>query len=550
MDVTALRNKLSQLGQDHLLEFWDDPDLTDDLRRSLYDDITGTNVEEVLKFFETSTANMNNSEKVDERMEPIPSELFGSVTRSGKNLDRWYKDGLKQISQGKVGVLLLAGGQGTRLGVKYPKGMYNVGLPSEKTLYQLQAERILKAQELALELTGEKGVIPWYIMTSEHTKEPTREFFKQHNHFGIGEDDLVLFEQEMLPCVSFEGKIILDQKHKISRAPDGNGGLYRALGNCKILDDMERRGVTYVHVYCVDNILVKMADPTFIGFCIDKGANCGAKVVEKAYPTEPVGVVCRVDGQYQVVEYSEITLPTAEKRSEDGRLTFSAGNICNHFFTIEFLKSVVNENESRLRHHVAKKKIPFIDGEGKRIAPEKPNGIKMEKFVFDVFRFSNNFAVFEVLREDEFSPLKNSTKSEKDNPTTARHALLSLHHRWVLNAGGNFIDSDGTPIPAIPRYSRVIEDHLNAKCFNTAIRRTKQTHRIVPYEKHTIPTHRESSRRAHDPDCYPVTCEVSPLLSYAGEGLDKICNGKKFCPPILLNQANVIAEKQDTINTQ
>nr|XP_054757040.1 UDP-N-acetylhexosamine pyrophosphorylase-like [Lytechinus pictus] len=176
-----------------------------------------------------------------------------------------------------------------------------------------------------------------------------------------------------------------------------------------------------------------------------------------------------------------------------------------------------SENESRLRHHVAKKKIPFIDGEGKRITPEKPNGIKMEKFVFDVFRFSNNFAVFEVLREDEFSPLKNSTKSEKDNPTTARHALLSLHHRWVLNAGGNFIDSDGTPIPAIPRYSRVIEDHMNAKCFNTPIRRTKHTHRIVPYETHPIPTHRESSRRAHDPDCYPVTCEVSPLLSYAGE---------------------------------
>nr|XP_054757039.1 UDP-N-acetylhexosamine pyrophosphorylase-like [Lytechinus pictus] len=517
MDVTALRNKLSQLGQDHLLEFWDDPDLTDDLRRSLYSDITGTNVEEVLKFFETSTANMNNSEKVDERMEPIPSELFGSVTRSGKNLDRWYKDGLKQISQGKVGVLLLAGGQGTRLGVKYPKGMFNVGLPSEKTLYQLQAERILKAQELALELTGEKGVIPWYIMTSEHTKGPTREFFKQHNHFGIGEDDLVLFEQEMLPCVSFEGKIILDQKHKISRAPDGNGGLYRALGNCKILDDMERRGVTYVHVYCVDNILVKMADPTFIGFCIDKGANCGAKVVEKAYPTEPVGVVCRVDGQYQVVEYSEITLPTAEKRSEDGRLTFSAGNICNHFFTIEFLKSVVKV---------------LYNGENMMINREAIS-VKMLS-----------------LWRTKLSPLKNSTKSEKDNPTTARHALLSLHHRWVLNTGGNFIDSDGTPIPAIPRYSRVIEDHMNAKCFNTPIRRTKHTHRIVPYETHPIPTHRESSRRAHDPDCYPVTCEVSPLLSYAGEGLDKICNGKKFCPPILLNQANVIAEKQDTINTQ
>ncbi|XP_071490935.1 UDP-N-acetylhexosamine pyrophosphorylase-like isoform X1 [Diadema antillarum] len=518
MDVTSLRQKLASLGQDHVLQFWDDPELDDEQRRALYDDIQATNVAEVLQFFSTSTSNMDNKEKVDDRMEPIPSELFGSVTRSGKYLDQWYKEGLKQISKGKVGVLLLAGGQGTRLGVKYPKGMYNVGLPSSKTLYQLQAERILKLQELALELTGEKGTIPWYIMTSEHTKEPTRDFFKSHNHFGIDEADLVLFEQEMLPCVSFEGKIILDQKWKIARAPDGNGGLYRALGNCKILEDMDRRGVQYVHVYCVDNILVKMADPAFVGFCIAKGANCGAKVVEKAYPTEPVGVVCRLDGQYEVVEYSEITLSTAEKRNEDGRLMFSAGNICNHFFTTDFLRSVVNENESRLQHHVAKKKIPFINGEGKRVVPEKPNGIKMEKFVFDVFKFSNNFAVFEVLREDEFSPLKNSTKSEKDNPTTARHALLSLHHRWVLNAGGDFVDADGTPIPAIPRYSRQISDDPQS-----------------------------NNRRANDPDGYPVTCEVSPLLSYAGEGLDRICSGKKFTPPLLLNQSFVMSEKQDTI---
>lgn len=502
MDVDSLRNKLSTLGQEHLLDYWHE--LTDDQKQNLYDDIEGTNIEEVVSFFQNASKNMKNSNiKVDEKMEPVPTDLLGSVTRSGKKLNEWYNKGLKEIAKGHVSVLLMAGGQGTRLGVSSPKGMYNVGLPSQKTLYQLQAEKILKVQQLAEEYAGEKGVVPWYIMTSEYTQESTMEFFKKHDFFGLKEENIIMFEQNMLPCMTFDGKIILDQKWKISRAPDGNGGLYRAIGKHHILEDMVRRGVQYVHVYGVDNILVKLADPSFVGFCLSKNAECGAKVCEKSHPTEQVGVVCRVDGKYQVVEYSEITLKTAERRNEDGRLTFNAGSICNHFFTVDFLAQVVRKHEPLLGHHVAKKKIPYIDEQGMRVTPDKPNGIKMEKFVFDVFTFTNDFAVFEVLREDEFSPLKNSLKAEKDNPITSRHSVLSLHHRWVLNAGGKFVDQDGTPIPAIP------------------------------------------SRRENDPDSYPVVCEVSPLLSYGGEGLEKYCNQKCFTPPVLLNKDFVNQDKSD-----
>ncbi|XP_072045334.1 UDP-N-acetylhexosamine pyrophosphorylase-like isoform X2 [Amphiura filiformis] len=504
MNVEELREELAHFGQEHLLEFWDD--LDSEKKQELYDDIKSTDIGEVLQFFTKAMENAGEVEKVDEKMEPIPSELIGSVTRSGKELEKWYNEGLKQVANGKVCVLLMAGGQGTRLGVTYPKGMYDVGLPSTKTLYELQAQRIQRIQQLAYEKTGKHGVVPWYIMTSEHTKDPTEAFFKRNNYFGLIKENVVMFEQNMLPCISFEGKIILDQKHKISRAPDGNGGLYRALASCNIIDDMEQRGLKYCHVYGVDNILVKLADPWFVGFCIAKGANCGAKVVEKAYPTEPVGVICRVDGKFQVVEYSEITLKTAERRNQDGRLMFSAGNICNHFFTTDFLRELAREHEPRLKHHIAKKKIPFIDNSGERIVPTKPNGIKMEKFVFDVFEFSMDFAAFEVLREDEFSPLKNGIKADKDNPTTARHALLSLHHRWVLNAGGRFVDKDGTPIPAIP------------------------------------------SQKATDPDEYPVVCEISPLLSFSGEGLQPLCDGREFTPPVLLSEGDYQEDKESRID--
>ncbi|XP_033113283.1 UDP-N-acetylhexosamine pyrophosphorylase-like [Anneissia japonica] len=275
MDFESLRESLAEHNQEHLLDFVND--LNEDEKLALYNDITNTNIKEVVKFFKTATESMDSQTKVDDKMEPIPSDMFGSVTRSGKKLKQWEISGLEAVGKSKVCVLLLAGGQGTRLGVSYPKGMYNVGLPSGKPLYQLQAERILRLQQYAKEETGQSGTIPWYIMTSEHTQEPTEEFFASRNFFGLQKEDIVFFEQNMLPCMSFEGKIIMSSKSKIARAPDGNGGLYRALDE-KILSDMERRGVQYIHVYCVDNILVKMADPAFIGFCISKGANCGAKV--------------------------------------------------------------------------------------------------------------------------------------------------------------------------------------------------------------------------------------------------------------------------------
>ncbi|EDO47862.1 predicted protein [Nematostella vectensis] len=470
MDIEKLRKDLKEHGQEQLLKFWNE--LDENQQKKFYDELKGIDYAKTNRSFTVATEDAENhrGEKKDERIKPIPPEHFGSVARAGNNLKVWEEKGLQEIGESKVAVLLLAGGQGTRLGVSYPKGMYNVGLPSGKTLYQLQAERIRKVEELAAKKSGKKCIVPWYLMTSEHTKESTSKFFSDNDYFGLDKENFVVFEQNTIPCMSFEGKIILADKGKLARAPDGNGGLYAALLTHKILEDMEKRGVEYIHVYGVDNILVKMADPVFIGFCIGKGADCGAKVVEKTIPTEAVGVVCLCDGKYEVVEYSEISNNAAEKRDADGKLTFRAGNIANHFFTFKFLEAICREHENELPFHIAKKKIPHVDDSGKIVTPVTPNGIKLEKFVFDVFGFTENLAVLEVLREDEFSPLKNAPGSAKESPETARQMTIDLHYRHIIAAGGKFVDSDGVVVPAVARTQSA-----------------------------------------------PVVCEISPLLSYFGE---------------------------------
>lgn len=352
--------------------------------------------------------------------------------------------------------------------------MFDVGLQSHKTLFCIQAERIQKLEKLAEDLTGKRGFIMWYIMTSEHTKKPTLEYFKANNYFGLQEKHVVVFKQGSLPCFDYDGRIILDEKNRVSRSPDGNGGIYRAMHDSGILNDMKKLGILYLHAHSVDNILIKVADPVFIGYCIQEKADCAAKVVEKCASNETVGVVAIVDGKYQVVEYSEISSKTAEMRNSDGRLTFSAGNICNHFFTADFLDKVGKVYEPYLKLHVAKKKIPFVDNAGKRLIPDKPNGIKIEKFVFDVFKFAEKFVVMEVPREEEFSALKNADSAGKDCPSTARADLHRLHRKYIENAGG------------------IVHGDI---------------------------------------------CEISPFVSYAGENLKPLVEGKSFSSPIYLRDS-------------
>ena len=346
---------------------------------------------------------------------------------SDEERSEWRRVGLEMIGAGKLGILLLAGGQGTRLGSSKPKGCYDVGLPSRKSLFQLQAERILRLQTMA---GCKEGTIRWYIMTSPATNQDTMDFFESHGFFGLKKDQIVFFSQGMLPAFTEDGKIIMEEEGKVAMAPDGNGGVYLALEKHGIFEDMEKNGVEALDCCSVDNILVRLGDPVFAGYCVVNDIQCGSRVVAKSYPEEKVGVFAQRRGKLAVVEYSE--LDPIEACAQDlgtGELFYNWSNICLHYFEREWLRSVSNKLSQEGTYHIAKKNIPSIQG-------AKVPGIKLELFIFDTFGMAEEWGLMEVNREEEFSPVKNGPGSASDSPDTARQDLLNLHTSWVRSNGG------------------------------------------------------------------------------------------------------------------
>lgn len=260
-----------------------------------------------------------------------------------------------------------------------------------------------------------------------------------------------------LPALSNDGKLLLSTPGSVAEAPDGNGGVYSALRKplapnttTSVLSDLHDRNIKYVHAYCVDNCLVKVADPTFIGYCIDRNVPCGTKVVRKHIPTESVGVLAQRGDGYAIIEYSELSREKAEARAADGRLSFWAANIVNHFYTTDFLDTV-EAMERKMAFHIARKKIPCVQEDGELFKPSEPNGMKLEMFVFDIFPYCSDIAVLEVAREEEFSGLKNASGAKADTPETSRRDLLAQQERWLRSAGATI--SEGVEVEVFPTLS-------------------------------------------------------------------------------------------------
>ncbi|KAK9452605.1 nucleotide-diphospho-sugar transferase [Dipodascopsis uninucleata] len=457
-----IRAQYEAADQGHVFKFFDD--LDDAAKSEFIEQLSSIDPVRVNRVAETvlgpSHGDSGASDASQESITPLPESANASLLSSSTDeTNSWASAGLSLISQNKVAVVLLAGGQGTRLGSSAPKGCFDIGLPSHKSLFTLQAERILSLQKLAINYSGRTEVIiPWYIMTSGPTRKPTEDFFQKNNFFGLCPSNIFFFEQGVLPCIDNSGKIMLESKGKVAVAPDGNGGIYRALAKEGVLSDLTKRGIEHIHAYCVDNCLVKMADPIFIGFAASRGVQIATKSVPKRSPTENVGLILAKNGKPAVIEYSEISEEMAHRRGSDGLLAFRTANIVNHYYSIEYLKTIPTWPDNYLPYHVAHKKIPSVDIEtGEQIVPTKPNGIKLEQFIFDCFPQLDisKFANLEVRREDEFSPLKNKAGTVgEDDADTSRADLLKQGGRWVVAAGATIKEGIlGVEVPPLVSYA-------------------------------------------------------------------------------------------------
>ncbi|KAJ2781656.1 UDP-N-acetylglucosamine pyrophosphorylase [Coemansia interrupta] len=435
--LAALKQRYADAGQDHVFKFFND--LDDDAAAAFFEQLSGIDIEQCNRFFDRTARKPESPSQQQEPdvLEPLASDAFASTLPSSSSsaspdqLQAWREEGMRLIRENKVAVMLLAGGQGSRLGSSAPKGCYDIGLPSHKSLFTVQADRIRRLQQLA----GEGTTIPWLVMTSGPTMVATKKAFADSDYFGLSADDVFFFNQGVLPCFDMDGKVMLESPGRLAVAPDGNGGVYGGMRASGAVEWMRERGIEHIHSYCVDNCLVRVADPVFLGYAATLGAECGALVVPKKAWDEPVGVICKRNGLYGVVEYSEITQETAQQTRSNGELAYNAGNICNHYYSIDFLHKRVPEIEANLEHHVARKKIPYVDDAGETIRPTKPNGIKLERFVFDVFPYVENLAILEVDRKDQFSPLKNGPGAGADCPETSRSDLIDQCIRFAEAAG-------------------------------------------------------------------------------------------------------------------
>ncbi|KAI0014854.1 nucleotide-diphospho-sugar transferase [Xylariomycetidae sp. FL0641] len=471
-NVAAQKAQFESAGQGHVFTYFDS--LSESEQQAFFQQLQKIDPTRVNGLYKLATN--PPPEPKETVVEPLPESATASILDSKpEDIKRWYDSGLDLIAKGEVGVVLMAGGQGTRLGSKAPKGCFNIGLPSNKTLFQIQGERIKKVQKLAAEKAGDasKAIVPWYVMTSGPTRGPTEKFFKKEKleelsdednearskgeaYFGLDPKNVKIFEQGVLPCFDFDGKIMLASKGSVAVAPDGNGGLYKALQDEGVLDDMRARGIKHIHTYCVDNCLTKVADPVFIGFAAEKQVQIATKVVRKRDANESVGLIMSKNGRPDVVEYSEIDAETASAKDpkQPDVLKFRAANIVNHYYSFGYLDGM-GDAVNQLPPHVAKKKIPYFDIQKGEAVPKvtTPNGIKLEQFVFDNFKWLelNQFACFEVRREDEFSPLKNAdAPNAEDCPSTSRRDLKSQGRRWVEAAGAKVKNGDDEGLEVSP----------------------------------------------------------------------------------------------------
>jgi len=352
-----------------------------------------------------------------------------------------HEQGEELLRKGRVAAFTVAGGQGTRLGYNGPKGAYPVTPVTKKPLFQVFAEKLKAAEK-----RYGKNIL-WFVMTSEANHSQTKEFFNQSNYFGISSSSIRFIQQGMMPAVLETGEIILESPSRIAMNPDGHGGSFRALANSGATEEMIKKGIEIISYFQVDNPLAPFLEPSFLGFHASTGSQMSSRAAPKTGPEEKVGVFCLRNGSLTVIEYSDLPEKLACHRQSDGSLTFKAGNLAMHAIDPSFAHKLGKRtHDCKLPFHAARKKIPTIDEKGNPVSPKKPNGIKLETFVFDALPFAKNPCVMEVSRQDAFSPVKNADGT--DSIQTCQADQLRKFARWARAAGAE-IDTDASGLPSI-----------------------------------------------------------------------------------------------------
>ena len=414
MDNTLEEAKaiLKKYNQEHLLNGYEK--LEEKKQKQLLNQIMNIDFELIRSLYDnTKKENSTNNDKIE------PMEYLDKYKLNDKY--KYYENiGKQAIKEGKLAAVTMAGGQGTRLGHTGPKGTYDIGLDSHKSLFELLCD-YLKEEGKKYGVT-----IPWFIMTSRENNKETVEFFEKNKFFGYQKDkNIFFFIQGELPMVDTEGKILIGEDGLIKQAADGHGGIYESLVKNGMTEKMKQLGIEWVFIGGVDNCLVKMVDPVLMGVAIDKEVTVACKSIVKANPHEKVGVFCKRNGKPGVIEYSEITDEMAEAVDENGELLYGESHILCNLFNI---KAVERMGTTPLPYHSAYKKAKFIDKDGNLVVPDSPNAYKFEAFLFDAFGEVDDMAILRVKREEEFAPVKNADSAGVDCPSTARKLYEDFHH--------------------------------------------------------------------------------------------------------------------------
>lgn len=423
--MTAIIEKLKEIGQSVLASYLEKatPAERENIEKQLapldLDELPELIADYVLKKPETSIP----SDLAPAPFFPFPAKdaeqekLYAAAKREGERL----------ISKGMVAALTVAGGQGTRLGFDGPKGTYPITPVLNKTLFQYFAESIARVSEKY------DSNVHWYIMTSELNDKATRDFFAENNYFGLGAAHITFFTQGFMPAIAYDGNLVIGGKDTLSLAPNGHGGTLLALRRSGCLDAMKKAGVEYISYFQVDNPLVPVADPLFIGLHHLEKAEVSCRMLPKTNPYEKLGNFCVSKGRVEIIEYSDMPNDLAERRGADGTLDFIAGSPAIHVFSRDFIERLTKDGRLAMPWHRADKKVPYLAADGTVAKPEETNAVKLESFIFDALPLAEKVMILEGAREEIFAPTKNATGV--DSAESCREMLSTRDARRLALAG-------------------------------------------------------------------------------------------------------------------